>query len=534
MGDAPTRASGPLTGGTPTRATGPLADPARLLFPAIRWQEGSGFADAEPAIEQALELGVGGWILFGGEADALRELTARLRRESRHPILIGADLERGAGQQFRGATPLPPLAALGSLDDEDVAERAGELTAREALALGVDWVYAPMADIDVEPRNPIVGTRSLGSDPATVARLVAAWIRGCARAGALSCAKHFPGHGRTTTDSHIELPSVDASAEQLEQDLEPFRAAIAEGVDSIMTAHVSYAALDPSGSPATMSRPIVTELLRERLGYDGLVVTDALIMEGALADAGEAEAAVRAVAAGCDAMLYPERPAAVARRLREAVDAGDLDAARLERSVQRIADAARRTAIGGGSGDASGATGIGDASGATGSGGASAAIARDEDRRWADDVAMRTVQVVRGAPAAIGGSVQVVTVDDDVGGPYPPPARRVLIESLRGRGIEVEAVDGAEGPPDRPGTEAAGGQRIIAVYADIRAWKGRPGISERAQELIEGWLDGASLILLFAHPRLSGDLPDGVPVVAAWGGEAVMQRAAAEWLTRSR
>src|SRR6185295_8272390 len=143
-------------------------------------------------------------------------------------------------------------AAIGWLRDEAVTERVGELTAREARALGVNWIYAPVADVDLEPENPIIGVRAFGTEPAAVAAQVAAWVRGCRRGGALSCAKHFPGHGRTVGDSHIERPTVSASREMLEADLEPFRAAVEAGVDSMMTAHVAYPALDAEGAVATL------------------------------------------------------------------------------------------------------------------------------------------------------------------------------------------------------------------------------------------------------------------------------------------
>src|SRR5688500_10147906 len=300
------------------------ANLARLLLPALRWSEGAGFGGSRDAIERGLELGVGGFILFGGTAAGVRELTAELHARSPHPLLIASDLERGAGQQFRGATPLPPAAALGALEDLDATERAGELTAREARALGVNWIYAPVADVDLEPDNPIIGVRAFGSDPEAVGRQVAAWVRGCARGGALSCAKHFPGHGRTLGDSHIERPTVDAPRGALEADLAPFRAAIAAGADAVMSAHVSYPGLDPSGAPATLSRAILHDLLRGELGFQGVVVTDALIMEGATTDSDEGASGVAAVAAGSDALLYPRDPEAVTRALRAAVSRGTL------------------------------------------------------------------------------------------------------------------------------------------------------------------------------------------------------------------
>src|ERR687886_2330326 len=204
-----------------------MSDTAQLVLPAIRWDPARGYAGERPLIERALGLGVGGFILFGGDQDAVRTLTKELRHRSRVPLLIAADMERGAGQQFAGATGLPPLAAIASLNDVDAVRKAARLTAREARTLGVTWDYAPVCDLDIVPENPILGTRALGSDPTRVARLAVEWIKACQGEGVLACAKHFPGHGRTRADSHIELPVVNASKrELLEADLIPFRAAI--------------------------------------------------------------------------------------------------------------------------------------------------------------------------------------------------------------------------------------------------------------------------------------------------------------------
>jgi beta-glucosidase-like glycosyl hydrolase len=471
---------------------------ARLLFPALRWQAESGFAGEAATVETALELGVGGFCLFGGTQDAVRALTAMLRAESAHRLLIASDLERGAGQQFGGATALPPPAALGALDDLDVTRRAAALTAREALALGVNWIYAPVADVDVEPRNPIIGTRAFGADPAAVARHVAAWIEGCRTAGALSCAKHFPGHGRTVEDSHATLPVVLADATALEAtDLVPFRAAIEAGTDSVMTAHVAFPALDPSARPATRSAAILQGLLRGRLGFEGLVATDALIMEGAL-EGGEARATVEAVAAGCDAALYPRDLRAVARAL-DAAAGRALTVARIDEALARLDAAAERAPAGG--------------TGGVGGGG---------DATWAADVARRACVVVRGRPRC-DSAVQLVTIDDDVGGPYPAPPRDAFPAALALAGARVHAVDHIDeaGPPV-----------IVAVYADIRAWKGRPGLSPPARARLERTLAAApdATVVLFGHPRLAVELSGG-SVLAAWGGEPHMQTAAAARLT---
>ncbi|HSU92568.1 MAG TPA: glycoside hydrolase family 3 N-terminal domain-containing protein, partial [Gemmatimonadaceae bacterium] len=184
---------------------------AALLLPAIRWDVNHGFGAEQASIDKALALGVGGFILFGGDQERVRALTKELRQKSRVPLLIAADLERGAGQQFSGATGLPPLAAIASLDDADAVRRAARLTAREARTLGLNWDLAPVCDLDVVAENPIVGTRSLGSDSRKVAMLAQAWVQACQAEGVLACAKHFPGHGRTLTDSHAGMPVVNAS-----------------------------------------------------------------------------------------------------------------------------------------------------------------------------------------------------------------------------------------------------------------------------------------------------------------------------------
>ena len=483
---------------------------ARLLFPAIRWDPDRGDWDAIEGVPALAELGVGGWIVFGGPADAVAELTAHLRAESRHPILIAADLERGAGQQFTGATPLPPAGALASLDDIDVTRRAGELTAREARALGVDWVYAPVADLNVEPENPIVGTRAFGADPATVARHVTAWVEGCRAAGALACAKHFPGHGRTTTDSHLALPTVEASAETLKADLTPFEAAVDAGVESVMTAHVAFPALDPTGAPATLSAPILQDLLRDRLGFGGLVVTDALIMKGVDADP---EPAVRALAAGCDALLYPRDAAAVAEEL-TAARGGTLPDQRVKEALDRVRTAAegardRRTA------------GAGSGAEERDAGGGSTQVGSVSARSWSLQIAVHSVHTVRGA-APLARTFELVTVDDDTEAPYPPPSRRAFPATLTKAGRRPIPV-----------AEASGGPAVVALHADVRGFKGRAGVSEAAVAAVGRAVEAASssLVVLFGPPRLADQVP-GENLVCAWGGEALMQEAAAVYLSR--
>src|SRR4051812_44245907 len=373
-----------------------MSEIAELFYPAIRWDATHGFEEQRAAIDEALKLGVGGFIIFGGPSEQVAALTEDLHSKSRVALLIGADLERGAGQQFAGQTALPPLAAIASLEDLQSIRRAAGVSALEARALGINWIYAPDCDLDIEPNNPIIGTRSFGSDPERVGEYAAAWIDACQAEGVLACAKHFPGHGRTTVDSHKELPRVDASEDTLrETDLVPFRRAIERGVASVMSAHVSFPALDPSGAPGTLSRPILTELLREEMQFTGLVVTDALIMEGVLGG-GESEAVVRALDAGCDCLLYPSNVAESERAVQRAIDDKRLSADRIHQSIERRRRWARWAAL----------------SRETNR------PARDESG-WSTQLAEQVVHLVRGKLPALEQPWKFVIVDDDLGGPYP-------------------------------------------------------------------------------------------------------------------
>lgn len=481
-----------------------MSEIAQLMLPAVRWDRDHGFSKARADIDKALEAGVGGFIFFGGPAEEVRELIAGIVSRSDIPLLIGADLERGAGQQFSGATGLPPLAALGFLDSEDDTRAAARITAIEAQDLGINWVYGPDCDLDIEPDNPIIGTRSFGPDPATVARHAVAWIDSCQSQGVLASAKHFPGHGRTTRDSHAELPRVEASRENLDaSDLVPFRAAIEAGVASVMTAHVSFPALDPTGAPATLSRAILTDLLRREFGFKGLVVTDALIMEGVLGQGGESGAVVQALGAGCDLLLYTVDIDAVGSAINSAIADGSLDVKKVSLSLERRhvwADWAQK---------------------------AGQTSSLESDKRWAAGAAERVVHSISPSFPAIGRAVDVIVIDDDIGGPYPPPSRDPFIEQLNAGGYDAHA-----------GERASSRETLIALYGDIRAWKGRPGYSEKSRAAITSAAERARArghkvsIVQFSHPRLAGEIPVNAPILCAWGGEESMQRAAARVLTR--
>lgn len=254
------------------------------------------------------------------------------------PLLISADEERGVVYRLPApATPLPGQMALGATGSRSHARKAGDIIGTEVRAAGLHQAFAPVADVNVEARNPVIGVRSLGADPEAVARLAAAQIKGLQGANCSAAAKHFPGHGDTAVDSHLGLPVIDHTREELDElDLPPFRAAIEEGIDSIMTAHIMVPVLDDSGVPATLSHPILTGLLREELGYDGVIVTDSLAMDGVRTLFSDDRVPVEAILAGADQMLMPPDLAVAIGGVRDAVASGEITEERLDQSVRRI------------------------------------------------------------------------------------------------------------------------------------------------------------------------------------------------------
>ncbi|MEO1593114.1 MAG: glycoside hydrolase family 3 N-terminal domain-containing protein, partial [Cyanobacteria bacterium J06632_22] len=294
------------------------------------------------------ELGVGGVILLGGSAAEVAVRSQFLQSLATVPLLMAADIEEGVGQRFSGATWFPPPMALGAIARHDLpqamalAEQMGRTTAQEAVAIGLNWVLAPTVDVNNNPNNPVINVRAFGDDPDIVSKLACAFIRGAQDFPVLTTAKHFPGHGDTATDSHLALPVIPHDLARLEAiELAPFRQAIAAGVDSVMTAHLQLPGLD-AHHPATLSKPILSGLLRRDLGFGGLIATDALMM-GAITDQyGPYEAAVLAIEAGADIVLMPPDPVGAIAALCEAVRTGRLSQGHIRTAAERIWQAKHR------------------------------------------------------------------------------------------------------------------------------------------------------------------------------------------------
>ncbi|MDJ0523084.1 MAG: glycoside hydrolase family 3 N-terminal domain-containing protein [Planctomycetota bacterium] len=426
-----------------------------LLVPAIRLDRDDGTQE-EVALRRAKEPWLAGFILFGGEVEQVATLTKRLREEAGRHLIIASDMERGAGQQVRGLTRLPDAGIVGLAATPPEAWKLGELTATEARSVGIDVVFAPVADVRSTLDNPILGNRSFGFDAARVAELARHHANGIAAGGALAVGKHFPGHGATTLDSHDAVPVVEDAAHVLEQrDLMPFCVLDCAG---LMTAHVAYPALDPSGAIATFSKPILDLSCGPQDANpetQRALFTDALNMAGAHIEGGEPEAARRALAAGCDFLLYPDHPEAIAAVL----DAGSEDVARAAARASRfIASAATATACPEDGDDMPDG----------------AVVARSVARRALDMVSFWPW------PDGIG----LLVIDDDDIEDRGALLRRRAAE--QGVPFELIRLPRGETPVLEPLTDDSRGRptRAIVVFASARAWKGCAGVSPACRELV--------------------------------------------------
>ena len=443
---------------------------------------------------------VGGVIWFQSTTAETAKVNAHLQSLAKTPLLISADLEAGMGMRFTDATWWPSAMAIAATGDPSLAEEEGRVTAREALAIGVNHILAPVADVNVDPQNPVINTRSFGEDPHEVARYVAAFVRGVQSEGCLATAKHFPGHGDTHIDSHLTLPRLDVTRERLERvELVPFRAAIAAGVASVMMGHL---ALDDL--PATLS-PKMIRLLREDLGFEGLVITDSFEM-GALVELFDpGEAAVLAIEAGEDQILFsPDTDAAIAA-VKAAVRSGRITEARIDESVERIL-AAKKHVI----------PSVSEGSGARAGHDARASSRHPSPRSLADarddmaaDVAQRAVTLVRDDDRLLPlrGDVTAVVVTDH---PEPNPIEDAVRELGAQRLITID-VNSEDVDID--------GNIVLLLALRPISGAGRIALPKAAQKLAAKRVIAVS----FGSPYV---LRPFRTAVCAYGIQPVMQRAA--------
>ncbi|MFI6346613.1 glycoside hydrolase family 3 protein [Streptomyces sp. NPDC050560] len=448
--------------------------------------------------------------LFGrniASPEQLAALTARLREE-RGDVLVAIDEEGGdvTRLEVRGGSSFPGNHALGAVDDTTLTRNAAFALGRRLASCGVNLNWAPSADVNANPDNPVIGVRSFGADPALVARHTAAYVEGMQRAGVAACTKHFPGHGDTAVDSHLSLPRIDVDRATLdERDLVPFRAAVAAGTKAVMSAHLLVPALDPE-RPATLSRRILTGLLREELGHTGLIVTDGMEMQAITARYGIERGSVLAVAAGADAICVGGGLAddATVRQLRDAlvgaVRAGELPEERLADAAARVRELARWTTEAAAAADGAGDPDIG------------------------LDAARLAVRVTRGegaAPLTEPPFVALLTPGANIAvGDETPWGVSVELERLL-PGTASAKFSGRDAGAEV--LRAAGERRIVAVVRDAHR---------------HAWMADALAALIAARPDTAvvemgvpGSAPRGSLYVTTHGAARVCGIAAAEALT---
>ena len=551
-------------GGSGTEASPPAALPARLdadgrawvqetlaslsLREAvgqliIPWMPGAYTSTTGPEFEEYAryveEAGVGGLSISIGLPHSYGAKLNALQARAKIPLLVTSDFENGGpGMRINhsyalptllpqgGGTSFPPTMAFGAIGDDRFTWEYGRITALEARAVGVHLNFAPVLDVNSNPLNPVINTRSFGEDPEAVARLGAAYLAGARAGGILTTAKHFPGHGDTRTDSHVELPVVDADRDRLEAlELIPFRRAVEEGVDAVMTAHVAVPRiLGPEGPPATLSPYFLTQLLREDMGFSGLVLTDALRM-GAISDGyGIGESSVLALEAGADILLAPGDVWEALDAVEAAVESGRISRARIDASVTRILEMKarmglhRRRAVS--------LDRIGDV------------VGTGPHMAFADSAATRSITLPRDRDGLI---------------PVDPRQSRRILHLVYARsadltaGSAMGAVLGEFFPsvttrrltPESPATDyqalewAAGEADLVLVSAFVppRSGAGEVAVPELLARFIsDGQARRPTVVVSLGNPYLLSSFPELGTYLVAWGSREVSQRAAARAL----
>jgi beta-N-acetylhexosaminidase len=446
-------------------------------------------------------------------------LLNRLQRASAVPLLVSGDFESGVGFRMRGATLFPRAMAFGAAGDERLAREAGRITAVEGRALGVHVNFAPVVDVNSNPKNPVINTRSFGEDPAAVARLASAYVRGLREGGMLATVKHFPGHGDTDVDTHLGLATIGHSRERWEQvEWQPFRATIDAGADAVMTAHVEIPALDPGPPmPATLSEAVVGGFLRNEAGFDGLVFTDSMSMQ-AVADLwSPGEAAVRAIQAGNDVVLHSPDPVAAIGAIGAAIESGAIDRGQVQRSVQRLLEAKARLGLH--------RTATVDVEAIADRVGGRA------HRAVASEVAQRAVTLVRdertGVPLAVArdASMLNLSVLDYPGNWGIGAPSRAVIPELQARWPDVTAIELSDQTPpadlELVRREAERYDAIVAgVFVRAASGSGRMDLDPRLVALLEDLARRSAsrgqpfATVLFGNPYVAAALPS-VPVLLA-------------------
>lgn len=451
-------------------------------------------------------VGVGGAILLGGSAAEIALRCQQLQDWANIPLLIAADIEEGVGQRFAGATWFPPPMALSAVARKQpevalkYARQMGAFTAREAIALGLNWILAPVVDVNNNPSNPVINVRAFGENPMDVINLSEAFIQGTEGYPVLTTAKHFPGHGDTAVDSHLDLPILPHSPARLaEIELPPFQSAIAAGVDAVMIAHLLIPAWD-ADQPATLSHAILTGKLRNQLSFTGLIVTDALVMGAIAKRYGANEAAVKAVEAGADIILMPQNPVEAISAVCAAVEEGRISPAKIQESVKRIWQAKQKVLS------------------STYKVNFTSELAQADAVDTAEDILRDAQQSMVCLSLGAGNFSNLIVVDDALDcqflGKHTP-----AIAIPQKLGYQLQLVDSYT-PKNTLETEK---RTLLQIFVRGKPWRGNAGLNNRAFEWFQALVKAKKLqaLVIYGSPyileKFIPELPPEVPYVFTYG-----------------
>lgn len=483
--------------------------------------------------------GIGGLIVSAGSPTEVASKLNTYQNMARIPLLVGADLETGAGFRFDGilrvpgatdlggATTFPSLMAIGATGEPRYAYEAGRITGLEAMALGVHLPFAPVLDVNNNPNNPIINVRSFGEDPQKVADLGRGFIRGLQSTGAIATGKHFPGHGNTETDSHLDLPVIRLTRQQLDSiEFLPFRAAVEEGIGAMMSAHIALPEITEGPDvPSTLSRNVLTGILRENMRFEGLVVTDAMDMYAIDRRYSRGEAAVRAIEAGADIVLMPPDVSDAVDGVVDAVEDGRLTMARLDASVRRVLLAKERVGI-----HKKRQAEIKDIQ---------KVVGVPEHVAMSREIAEKSITLLRNQGEALplrgsrNGRVLSVTYRRTTDLLAGRAFNRRLRDTYRRLRTETVLRDSDAAFYGELKTRAASMDLVIvSVYVTSVPQNGDPSVPETFSEFIESLReDGiAHVVISFGNPYILRDFPGVRAYMLAWSGADASQRAAARAL----
>lgn len=510
---------------------------AQLIMP---WVGGDYAAVGSPEFEHVRrwveEDEVGGLVLSIGLPLSYAAKLNELQRRARVPLLIASDMENGPGMRLGniyalpsmlpqgGGTVFPPVMALGATRSEDLAYKLGHVLGTEARAIGVHLAFGPVLDVNSNPLNPIINTRSFGESPDLVARLARAYIRGAHATGLMTTAKHFPGHGDTDVDSHIDLPTIRGNRSHLDSvDLPPFRSAVSDGIDAIMTAHIAVTGVEGAeAGPATLSRGFMTGILRDEMRFEGLLFTDAMTMGGVAKRYGATEPLIMALEAGADVLLMPRNVSTAIETVLGAIESGRLSRERIDASVRRVLVAKARAGLPHGR--------------LVNLNSVSRIVAIPQHTAVAEEIAERSITLAQDrlglVPLAADSTKKILVIT------YAEPADLVAgrafnavidqrLPAARTVRIDTRTSD-AEYAVLRAQADSAD-LLVISAYVSPREFAGTIGTQRVFSEFVEGFaLSGKPIIVIsFGSPYLLSAFPSVSSYMLAWGGTPVSQRAAA-------